>query len=268
MRTSMTFPIRFWAFLLMCLLIIQYSTDAVADWCKYTADIKMTLDLSKSEALAISAAAGELVVIGIADLDEAVIHGTVCVSKEEWLTQSRIETSTGKHAEISVILPDTDTGWSFGRGNYASLDLRIEVPEDMLLNIKDSSGDLSLDGVGAVNLQDSSGDIEIDHANGAVVIRDSSGDIDVDQVEGNLTIVADSSGDIYVEHIQGEVLVERDSSGDIRIAHVKDSVVVLRDSSGDIRATDVGGDFRVHRDGSGSIRSSNIKGVTEIPYKS
>ena len=267
MRTSMTYPIRFWAFLLVCLLIFQFSSEAVASWCKYTTDIEMTLDLSDTDELAISAVAGELDIVGIAGLDEAVIHGKVCASKEAWLNESRIDTRTGKLAEINVMLPETDKGWSFGLSSYVSMDLRIDVPEEMMLRIKDSSGDLSLDGVGAVNLQDSSGDIEIDHSNGAVAIRDSSGDIDIDQVQGDLTIEADSSGDIYIEHVEGEVLVEQDSSGDIRVSHVKDSVVVLRDSSGDIRATDVGGDFKVHRDGSGGIRSSNIRGVTELPYK-
>ncbi|NOR18880.1 MAG: DUF4097 family beta strand repeat protein [Xanthomonadales bacterium] len=267
MRTSMTYPMRFWAFLLVCLLIFQYSSEAVADWCKYEKDIELSLDMSSSDILSIAAAAGELEIIGVKGTDEAIIHGKVCASKEAWLEDARIETTTGKQAQINAILPEHDSGWSIMGGNYLTLDLRIEVPENLSLEVRDSSGDLSLENVADVNLQDSSGDIEIENARGELVIRDSSGDIDIDQLDGNLTVIADSSGDIYIENVRGQVLVKRDSSGDIRVAHVSENVIVEHDSSGDISARDVGGDFRVYKDGSGGIRSSNIKGQTELPHK-
>ncbi len=267
MKTSMTYPIRFWASLLICLLIFQYSSSATADWCKYTADIKLTLDLSDSETLAISAAAGELEIIGVAGVDEAVIRGKVCASKEAWLEESSVATTSGKQAQINVVLPEHESGWSIFGGNYLTLDLRIEVPENLSLEISDSSGDLSLKNVADVNLQDSSGDIDIENVRGELVIRDSSGDIDIDHLDGNLTIIADSSGDIYVENVNGEVLIKRDSSGDISVAHVSKNFIVERDSSGDINATDVGGDFRVYKDGSGSIHSKDIKGQIELPHK-
>jgi len=268
MRKSMTFPIRFWAILLMGLLIFQTSSKAFADWCEYKSEIELTLDVSNTDVLAIAALAGELEIVGIPGKDTAFITGKICSSKESWLEDSRIATVEGKRAEINVVLPSTDGGWRFLRSNYLSLDLRIEVPEKLMLEIRDSSGDMSLDGVSIATLQDSSGDIEIDNARGLVSINDTSGDIDIDGHSGNLTIESDSSGDIYVENIQGEVLIEEDSSGDIRVTHVSDNVVVLRDSSGDIRARDVGGDFRVHRDGSGDIHSNDIKGLVEIPNKS
>ena len=267
MRTSMTYPIRFWAFLLVCLVIFQYSSEAVADWCKYEKDIELSIDLSNSDILAIAAAAGELDIIGVKNSNEATILGKVCASKEAWLEDTRIETTTGKHAQINAVLPEYKSGWSIMGGNYLTLDLRIEVPENLSLQVRDSSGDLSLENVADVNLQDSSGDIEIENARGELVIKDSSGDIDIDQLDGNLTVIADSSGDIYIENVRGEVLVKRDSSGDIRVAHVSENVIVEHDSSGDISARDVGGDFRVYKDGSGSIRSSNIKGQTELPHK-
>ena len=268
MRTSMTLPIRFWAILLMCLLIFQTSSEALADWCEYKSDIELTLDVSNSDLLAIAAVAGDLEIVGIPGKDTVYITGKVCSSKESWLEESRIATVEGERAEINVVLPSIDGGWRFLRSNYLSLDLRIEVPEYLMLAIRDSSGDMSLDGVSIATLQDSSGDIEIDNARGLVSIKDTSGDIDIDGHSGNLTIESDSSGDIYVENIQGEVLIEEDSSGDIKVTHVSHNVVVLRDSSGDIRARDVGGDFRVHRDGSGDIYSNDIKGQVELPYKS
>ncbi len=44
MRTSMAFPIRFWATVLAGLLIFQFSSEALADSCEYKTDIELTLE--------------------------------------------------------------------------------------------------------------------------------------------------------------------------------------------------------------------------------
>lgn len=268
MKTSMVFPIRFWAVLLICLLAIQFSTESSADWCKFEKDIDLTLDLSDSELLTISAGAGDLQVTGVPGSDKAVIHGKACASKQKWLEESQLNLTSGSRAVIEVDLPQSNGGWfSFGN-NYAWIDLEIEVPENIALEINDSSGDVFLQHIAALALKDSSGDIEIEDAMGPVSIRDSSGDIEIDRASGDITIEADSSGDIFANDIDGTVLVEQDSSGDIRISNVSRNVVVERDSSGDITAIDVGGDFRVLKDGSGSIRSDDVKGEVQLPQKS
>ena len=268
MRTSMAYPIRFWALLLTGLLLYQFSSEAIADQCKFEKNIDLTIDLSTADELQISAAAGDLDIVGVADSTEAAIKGRVCVSKEAWLEESGLSTITGKQAKITVDLPSTDGNWSAFGSNYAWMDLSIEVPQDLALEVEDSSGDMFLRNTADVQIQDSSGDIEVENARATVVIRDSSGDIDIDEAEGNVTIESDSSGDINANDINGTVLVMKDSSGDIDIQRVSDDVVVERDSSGDISANDVGGDFRVLKDGSGRIRSSNVEGEVQIPEKS
>lgn len=42
MRTSMAFPIRFWAVLLTGLLIYQFSTEASSDWFKFDKGTSLT----------------------------------------------------------------------------------------------------------------------------------------------------------------------------------------------------------------------------------
>jgi hypothetical protein len=264
----MAYPIRFWALLLTGLLLYQFSSEAVGDQCKFEKNIDLTIDLSTANELQISAAAGDLDIIGVAGSTEAAIKGKVCVSKEAWLEESGLSTITGKQSKITVDLPSTDGNWSLFGSNYARMDLSIEVPQDLALEVKDSSGDMFLRNTAEVQIQDSSGDIEVENARATVVIRDSSGDIDVDRAEGDVTIVSDSSGDINANDINGSVLVMKDSSGDIDIRRVSDDVIVERDSSGDISANDVGGDFRVLKDGSGGIRSSNVEGEVQIPKNS
>ena len=268
MRNSMIYPIRFWALLLAGLLLYQFSTEAFADDCKYEKKIDMTLDLSSSDSLSIIAAAGDLDITGLAGTQEAVIHGRVCASKEDWLKAANIMTQSGSQALISADLPDINGGWSLTGNSYISMDLRIQVPQDLILEVKDSSGDMFLKDVSVATISDSSGDLEIDSGRHAVSIRDSSGDIDIDRSMADVTIESDSSGDIYVSDIQGSLLVVRDSSGDIEARHIDGDVTVERDSSGGISARDVTGDFSVLRDGSGSITSNNVQGTVNIPEKS
>lgn len=265
MKKNMTFPIRFWGTLLIFLLLYQFSTSVHASDCKYEKKINLELNLSDSQSLSINALAGDLQIKGIKGSKQAIIEGRLCVSRQEWLDESRIELSTGKHAKIDTILPDEDNGWSWSGNQYKYIDLRIKVPSDMPLEVRDSSGDLSMVNVGPVNLQDSSGDIEIDQSSGPVVVRDSSGDIVIEHVANDVTIESDSSGGIELTDIDGNALVERDSSGEIEFRNIQGDATVERDSSGSISARDIGGDFRVDKDGSGSINSSNVKGSVTIP---
>ena len=233
--------------------------------CEFTKSIDQTLDLSGSDELAVLAGAGDLRITGNKGSDLAVIKGRVCVSEEKWLDQSGVETSGGKRAEIIVDLPDTDDDGSWSRNNYAYLDLELEVPEGVQLDVKDSSGDFVMEGVGAAIVQDSSGDIHIADTTGPVIIKDSSGEIELRDINGDVTIESDSSGDILGKNIVGSVLVQSDSSGDIEFRDVGEDFVVERDSSGDITAKGVGGDFQVMRDGSGEINASNVDGEVKIP---
>jgi len=268
MKTSMTYSIRFGAVVVTGVLLFSFSSVALGGSCKFEKNIDLTLDLADSQTLSIYAAAGELDVSGVSGSDQAVIKGKVCASKEEWLEDSNINTNGGKQATIEVDLPSGNKGWSWSGNNYVWMDLRVEVPDNLPLDVKDSSGDMFLKNFAAVEVKDSSGDIEIEGALGSVSISDSSGDIEVDEVEGNLTIESDSSGGIYANDINGSVLVVKDSSGDIDVSDISENVVVERDSSGDIKATHVGGDFRVLKDGSGRISSNDVTGEVQIPEKS
>jgi hypothetical protein len=265
-RTALTYPIRFWAIVLAALLIFQFSSNASADTCKFEKKIEKTLDLSAAGSLVITSQAGDLEVAGAPGSRAAVIRGRVCASKEAWLEESDIYTAAGKTAEISADLPDTGDNWSWG-SNYLWMDMYVEVPDDLALDVRDSSGDVLLKGAAGVQVKDSSGDIEIRNALGAVTVSDSSGDIEIFGAEADVTIESDSSGDIDIADVNGNVLVISDSSGDIDVSRVSNDVVVERDSSGDISASDVGGDFRVLKDGSGGIRSNGVKGLVEVPDK-
>lgn len=238
--------------------------SAQAANCKYEKAIDLTLDLAGSELLSVAAAAGDLNITGREAAAEARVRGKLCVSEEEWLNEAELHTEGGRNASIAVSLPRTG-GWSFVPERYAYLDLDIEVPSILALDIRDSSGDMTVRGTGPVDIRDSSGDIELENVNGTAVLKDSSGDIELRHIGGDVTVRQDSSGNIHGRDIRGSVLIEHDSSGDIRFEEVTGDYVVERDSSGDIVARTVAGDFRVLRDGSGEVRHSEVAGAVEIP---
>jgi len=248
-------------FLCVCL----FSTSLQAWNCKYEKDIDQVLDLEGSEMLVVLAGAGDLEIKGDKEASAATIRGRVCVSDEDWLDESRIDTLKGRTAEIIVELPEISASWSLMGNIYAYIDLEITVPASMVMDIKDSSGDVEIDGIGSLSLKDSSGDILVENIEGSVTVHDSSGDMVLNDIGGDVTVGSDSSGDIRGRDVAGSVLVSRDSSGDIRFIDVGRDFTVERDSSGDITAKGVGGDVVVKWDSSGDIISSNVNGNIQTP---
>lgn len=232
--------------------------------CEHQRDLHETLDLDGVSRLVIEAAAGELHVTGVSGSGPAVVRGTVCASRAEWAEAAGLVIERGSPARITVDLPDIHSGVSFG-DRHVSMDLEIEVPDSIALDISDSSGGIELRGIGPVDIADSSGDIELVGSAGPVTLKDSSGDIHARDIGGDVRVIADSSGSIELEDVRGAVLVERDTSGDLEFTRIQGDVVVERDSSGSIRAEQVTGDFIVLKDGSGDIRSSDIGGEVRVP---
>jgi DUF4097 and DUF4098 domain-containing protein YvlB len=227
------------------------------------------------------AGAGDLEVRGSPDAKRIDAKGKACASSQELLDQIVLKTHReGATLYIEAIMPKMDM--SFFGASYASLDLKVTLPDNVPVDAQDSSGDSTLESLkslkmldssgdlkirriaGAVDLQDSSGDIEMDHV-GSVTLRDSSGDIDLDNVTGNVEILVDSSGDIDIEEVAGNVHIAQDSSGEIEIAEVKGNVTVDADTSGGIAVRDVGGDFTVLADVGGGIRHDNVHGKVTVP---
>ncbi len=249
------------------ILTIALALGAGSAWagdCDHERQLDESLDLSGASVLAIAAAAGSLDIEGKPGLSAARVVARLCASSADLLEETDVLLEPGSDARIAVVTPDTSGGF-FSGNRYAYVDLEIEVPEDMPLDVKDSSGGIDIENVAALTLQDSSGGIDITGVAGPLEISDSSGDIEIEDVEGDVHIRNDSSGSMSGQDIAGSVLVSRDSSGSIDFEDVEGDVIVEKDSSGSISVENVGGDFRVLKDGSGGIRHRNVTGTVEIP---
>ena len=149
---------------------------------------------------------------------------------------------------IKADIPDNNGGF-FSRdwNDNLALDLVIEVPQSIALDVEDGSGDSKFVNVGPLKLVDGSGDIEIRGAKGNVSVEDGSGDMTIENVEGSVR-VRDGSGGITGSNINGDFIVEEDGSGGIDVNHIA-------------------GNFTVEEKGSGSISSSDVKGKIDIPER-
>jgi hypothetical protein len=233
--------------------------------CRFEAERNLTASAGLGDLLHVVAGSGSLEVVGVAGLDEVRATARACASHEEFLGDLQLASSRdGSNLYVETAYPDW-SNWMGGGERYARLDLRVEVPEGMSADIRDSSGEMALSNLGDVVVDDSSGEIEAYGIRGSIRIDDSSGEIRVSDVTEDVEI-EDGSGEIDLSSVGGSVTID-DGSGEIDVRDVNGTVTVVRDGSGSIVVDGVGGDFVVQRDGSGSIDFRNVTGRVDVPRK-
>jgi hypothetical protein len=230
------------------------------DDCKFSAERKGGIDTTGAERVEILARAGDLTVRPASGRALGAA-GRACASRQEFLDQTQLHVRrAGSVIQVEVQMPEKMSGIGIF---YAHLDLQVVVPEGLPVEITDSSGDMSVEGVRVVRITDSSGDITARRLPADIEIDDSSGDILVEDAAGAVQ-VSDSSGDIVIRGAQS-VGIPRDSSGDIGIERVVGNVFIDQDSSGDVLVSDVGGNVELLADGSGQVRVVDVKGDVRVP---
>jgi hypothetical protein len=246
--------------LLACALLVIASPAEAWDSCRHGADRRASLDSQGATRIVIEARAGDLEVRP-ATGTTVLASGRACASREAFLQQTDVVvTRDGDVVLVKVRVPDDMAGVGLV---YATLDLVVDVPGALPVEIVDSSGDLEARDVRVVKVTDSSGDIVLLRPQSDVEVADSSGDVRVEGATGHVQ-VRDSSGDIVIAGARA-VTIPSDSSGDISIRRVAGDVLIEQDSSGDVRVSDVGGSFALLQDTSGEVRVADVKGQVRLP---
>ena len=256
------------------------------DQCRHSDERSAAAPTAGVEKIRIEAGAGALKVSGEDGATQMMARGQVCGGDEELVAAATIEVRReGEVLIVTTVVPEPreQRGWFGSDSRSVTLDLVVDVPRDVAIEVEDSSGDLEIENVGPLNVADSSGDIRIREIGGPLVVvdssgeidirdvhgglqlTDSSGDVDVESVGGDVMIPIDSSGDLDLRDIKGSVHIATDTSGDIEIANVREDVRIDVDSSGSIRVDEVGGSFTVEADSSGDIRHSGVAGAVALP---
>jgi hypothetical protein len=235
-------------------------TAAAWDDCRFSAERKGGIDTTGAERVQILARAGDLTVRPASGTALGAA-GRACASRQEFLDQTQLHVRReGNVIQVHVQTPEQMSGIGVF---YAYLDLQVVVPEGLPVEITDSSGDMSLEGVRVVRVTDSSGDITARGLPADVEIDDSSGDIRVEDAAGAVR-VSDSSGDVVIRGA-GSVHIPQDSSGDMTIERIAGDVRIDRDSSGDVFMSNIGGNVEFLADSSGQVRVTDAKGTVRLP---
>ena len=236
----------------------------------YSEPRNATVDSRGARRARIEAGPGNLRVEGRAGINEVQIRGTARANQRGRLGDVKlIAERRGDEVFIKVDIPDDNReGWRmFGNGypNMA-LDLVIEVPASLALDVDDGSGEAEFVNTGSLFLEDGSGEVKIRGTHGDVEVSDGSGNVTFESVDGSVR-VSDGSGDIRARNITGDFIVLEDGSGNIVADGVGGTARVQNDGSGNIEVDGVAGDFVVDSDGSGGIRYDTVKGSVRIPNR-
>jgi uncharacterized protein YuzE len=243
--------------------LLVASVAANGQYCEVERDLALEMDLRGVSRIEVRSMSGDLVITGERSPQRVTATGQACVEKRyrDRIDEIRIieERDDDVLRIIGYVPQRKNADWRIG-----ALHLALTVPDDMPIDVTDSSGDLRSQASGPISIKDSSGDIVLEDINGDVTISiDSSGDIEIRRA-GNVDIGVDSSGDIDVRDATS-LRIGKDSSGDIDARDIAADVYVGTDSSGSIDVSEVGGDLTVERDGSGDIRYRRVTGSVNIP---
>ena len=156
----------------------------------------------------------------------------------------------------------SEVGMSSLKKIEARINLSIEVPIKLNVQITDTSGPIRVKGLfGNLEIDDDTGKIEIETIVGNVKVNDGSGSIVIEDIEGRV-MVKDGSGFIEIYHVEDDVIVT-DGSGDITIRHI-DGNITVSDGSGDINIREVLGNVFIREAGSGELDVELVAGKVMI----
>lgn len=270
-----------YSFLVCACALLFAGCEVFADYedtCDNTEPRELSASVDGASSIEVIALAGSLEVVGTTtETVEAV--GEACASRQEDLSDIQLTSRrSGDRVIVEVVIPEKEGNWNQQR----RLDLRVEVPSNLSVRIKDGSGSIMASDLADLEVDDGSGSLDVRNIAGDLRIGDGSGSVNVDGVGGNAWIddgsgsliiarvdgnleIEDGSGEIEVRTVGRDVLITEDGSGPIDVADVGGNFEVRRDGSGSIAARDVSGDFIVDRDGSGGIRHDGVGGRVSIP---
>jgi hypothetical protein len=208
--------------------------------CNFRRNFDEFASVTGSDRVRVIAEAGHLRVEGRVGLTEVRIRGDACAEVGSDLNNvDLVVQHVGTTVRVLSLAPSAGA-------IRTRLDLVVEVPDWMLVEVEHEEGDVVVERVAGVDVFDDSGDIRI---------RDIAGDV----------LVLDGSGWVDVDDVTGSVVVEDDQSGDLTIRNVGDDVDIISDGSGNILVENIFGDFRVGFDSSGTISYRNVGGTVTIP---
>lgn len=120
----------------------------------------------------------------------------------------------------------------------AMVDFIVYIPENINVDVKNSFGNVEVEGGGKTVIKNSNGDIKIHNISKNVDAKTSFGNINIDEVKGNIKAVS-SNGNIVILAAKGDI-EGKTSFGNIRLDEesIKNGKILAETSFGEIRGFD------------------------------
>lgn len=256
---------------------------AHAEECRYSAPRNASFDLAGVHAIVVELGRHDLHLNGAATA-VAKLGGRACASSPERLAGLQIkQRREGDRLILSAQSDENGNYFGIFFSRYAYLDLQLDVPANLPVEIEVGSGDAWVRNVAQLKLGVGSGDVEIAGVRGRFDARVGSGDVkasdvgethvatigsgdfSVRQARGDVSVGSIGSGDFAAERVQGNLSIGSIGSGEANVRGIAGSVAVDSIGSGDLNADTVGHDLRVASLGSGGIEHKGVSGKVEIP---
>lgn len=226
-----------------------------------TATRSETVSSAGATSVKIITGAGWLRIEGRPGATEIRATGTAHANSDTLLKRVRLTvTRVGDVVQIATEVPEDREPI----GQAAALDLTIEVPLTLALDVADESGETIIRNVGPLTITDNGGGLDIEGVTGNLDVTDGAGELQVSDVRGNVRI-KDGAGGIYVANVHGSVEIPKDGAGEIQVSDITGDLRIGSKESGEVAVRDVGGNFVVDAKGSGSVEYHGIRGHISVP---
>ncbi len=251
--------------LLICAVLLTPSFAYAADECKFQAPRNAALDLTSVHTLIIDIGQHNLNLKGAA-ASTAQVHGRACASSQDRLATLQV-TQRRDGDRLLLTAVNTSSSWNvslFGVSRYAYLDLQVNVPADLAVELDVGSGDAHVADVAQLAASVGSGDLHVNGVRNRFDAHVGSGDITAENV-GETHVASIGSGDFTVNRVRGDIWIGSIGSGDADLRAIGGTVDVKSIGSGDLRVKSVAHDLHVARLGSGDISHDSVAGRVDIP---
>jgi Putative adhesin len=248
-----------------CALLLTPALVHATEHCSFQAPRTAAIDLNGVRTIVINVGYHDLHLVG-SQTGAVKVEGRACASSATLLGSLQLTQRREGDRLILTEANDNNSWNSFGffHEHYAYLDLHINVPANLPVELEVGSGDADVVGVSRLNANTHSGDLHVHGVNGRFDANVGSGDVDAADI-GEIHVGSVGSGDFKADRVRGDVQIGSIGSGDATLHTVGGSVDVGSVGSGDLRVNGVTRDLHVHSVGSGDVVHTGIAGRVDVP---
>jgi hypothetical protein len=229
----------------------------------YSAPLHANVSADGATQVRVENGSGHLVINGKNGASQVSATATVRGSSQRAVDAVRL--IARREGDVIVVRADRpDNNWF--RDDNVSIDLTVEVPTSLGLEVNNGSGGAQIDNVGALAVRAGSGGVQVSNVQGTAEMNSGSGGARLRNVHGDVT-VSTGSGGITIAGVTGSVDVRSAGSGSVNVSDVSGSLHLGSIGSGSVDADRIGGDLTVDRKGSGSVSYTNVKGHVSVPRR-